>query len=160
MIYKMGTDIPIPDALSRDCQNIEEPDEEDIEINIILSTTNFILRLKNEIEKDNDLITLKSYIMNGFPDDQSVSKELKHVLTFREELACYDDLLFKGDKLIISKSLQTDLLKFTMVTWVFKATVNELERWYIGKIYIKIWLISSINVQFASQHRGQISVSL
>lgn len=114
VIYKKGKDIPIPDALSRDCNHQSEDEEEDnLEVNVILPiSNNFTKMLREEIAKDEKMQKLVKNIMHGWQEnDKYVDNEIKHFTTFKEELAFYDGLLFKGHKLVIPDSLKLHVLK-------------------------------------------------
>lgn len=81
-----------------------EPDQLDIQIIIPMSEpTKEILVI--ETQQDQTLQKLISFILNGWPNDnKDVPLELQHYLTFKEMLAYYDGILFKGHKIIVPKS--------------------------------------------------------
>lgn len=113
IIYKKGTQIPIADALSRDCENSDNVDElDDVEVNLVLAASEeFLDKLRRETDLDEDLKLLKKYIQSGFPEEKDIKKELKHYSSVEHQLACYEGILFKSDKIIIPLSLQTHILK-------------------------------------------------
>ncbi|XP_046862423.1 uncharacterized protein K02A2.6-like [Xenia sp. Carnegie-2017] len=55
---------------------------------------------------------LRQYVENGWPDLRSkVDLDVLNYWDFKETLSVQDDLLFKGDRVIIPESLRTDMLK-------------------------------------------------
>lgn len=108
--YVKGSDLHIADALSRDCDQTDETDEtdesEDAIVHAVLSmsdeTTNRYVRAT---ENDVELRALTKLIQEGWPENiRSMSPQLKHYQTFKEEIEWVDGLLFKGEKLIVPLS--------------------------------------------------------
>jgi hypothetical protein len=81
---------PQIDTLSRDCDvNAEVNETDDLEVLVVLD---LIDRIHEE---------LSSLIQHGWPDEiDQVSKKIKKFWNFREELTVYENLLFKGDRLL------------------------------------------------------------
>ncbi|XP_062605902.1 uncharacterized protein K02A2.6-like [Saccostrea cucullata] len=58
-----------------------------------------------------DLESLRDTVQNGWPSDKDHLPNCLHPYwSFRDEIACLDGLLYKGDKLIIPKSMQAEML--------------------------------------------------
>lgn len=84
ILYKKGKDIPLADALSRDCA----------------------------VDRDLKMTKLENVIMKGWPEKiRSLDPELRKYWNFREELSAYNELLFKGNRVIIPKSEQPNILQ-------------------------------------------------
>ena len=51
-------------------------------------------------------------ILKGWPDNrEDVSPAVRQYWSYRDELTCLDGLLFKGDKIIGPKMLQSEMLE-------------------------------------------------
>ena len=51
-------------------------------------------------------------ILKGWPDNrEDVSPAVRQYWSYRDELTCLDGLLFKGDKIIVPKTLQSEMLE-------------------------------------------------
>ncbi|XP_046863366.1 uncharacterized protein LOC124457124 [Xenia sp. Carnegie-2017] len=69
-------------------------------------------QLKEETKKDKVMKVLRQDAENGWPVLRSkVDLDVFNYWDFRETLSVQDDLLFKGDRVIIPESLRTDMLK-------------------------------------------------
>lgn len=99
--YIKGTEIPIADALSRDCDVKEEKEnaEEELKIQVVLSMSkNARQELIEATTRDKELQDLVQYIKYGFPEKCSdLPNHVKHYFTFREELSYYEGPIFKGE---------------------------------------------------------------
>lgn len=112
--YKKGNDIPIPDALSRDVNNLpEDENENELEVNLILPiTVPWAKQIGEEINKSDKLKKLKLVIENGWPDcSDDISVDVKEFWNFRDELSVYEGLIFKGDKILIPSTLKYEVLQ-------------------------------------------------
>lgn len=107
IVYKKGKDLHIADTLSRDCLNKAELDKKrELEIHIVLSmSTSAKNDIVSETAKDIELQEVIETTFKGWPENQQdVSNIIKPYWNFREELACYEGILFKGEKIVIPKS--------------------------------------------------------
>lgn len=114
VVYKKGTDIPIADALSRDCKQVNNDlQEEELEVQIILAMSKEAREEMTEaVRKDDELQTLLVFIQNGFPDTQEeLPNGAKPYFNFRDELSYYNGLIFKGEKVVVPKSQIPKMLK-------------------------------------------------
>lgn len=104
VVYRKGNDIPIPDLLSRDVTNKPELDEENnLEFQIVLSMTgDWKTSIVEESKKCPMIKVLMEVIMKGWPDNiKNVDQRIVGFWTFRNELVCYEGLVFKGEKVFI-----------------------------------------------------------
>lgn len=103
--YKKGTQIPIADALSRDCNPIDAQDEEKYSVNVVLSFTDEARdRFVKSTAEDLELRLLKEVVQRGWPnDDGKLPEALKKYANFKEEITFEQGLLFKGPKVIVPK---------------------------------------------------------
>lgn len=117
VIYKKGTEIPIADALSRDVKNrINEAEEEDLQIHIVMPfSANALVELVEDTKNDPDLRILKNYIMTGWPEEKLILQSLKHFSTFKDELAVYDEIIYKGEKIVIPTKQISKILKIAHI---------------------------------------------
>ena len=108
--YKPGKELIIADTLSRAyISSTENEDwEKDIEFQVcqinykINATPEKILQLITETNNDPELIELKKTILNGWPNNnKNVPEILKIYTRFKSELYIIDDLIFKGNCLVI-----------------------------------------------------------
>ena len=122
LVSKSGKDIPVADALSR----LPIKDTEFTEIGEDLQSFNVcafeitsinafsdpkLEQLKQATKDDHELQMLSTQILEGWPDDRnSVPSLLKTYYDFRDELAVYDGIVFKGERVIIPKVMQTEIL--------------------------------------------------
>lgn len=113
IVYKEGKSIPVADVLSRDCLETNSDKEDDIYvIHLVLPMSEDMLsNFKNQEEIDSELVELKKIIENGWPNEKSnVSANLQKYWNFRDELSVYDGLIFKGERIVVPKSLQHKVL--------------------------------------------------
>lgn len=121
LIYKPGTQLPIADALSR-AHDINKNTKDEILLNEkiesqILSIQSSvpiaqkqIQNIKNETNKDPDLLKIIDYIKNGWPPTKKLIPTLKPYFIIRNSLSFSDNLLLFNEKIIIPKSLQAEML--------------------------------------------------
>jgi hypothetical protein len=109
----------IADALSRAYLNEPNSDKEtnDLEIQVHMLITNLpiseekLKEFKNATNNDQALQNLKITVQNGWPNSkEDLQNDVKPYWHFREEIHTADDLMFKGEKLIVPKSLQKEML--------------------------------------------------
>ena len=64
------------------------------------------------INEDPEMCQLKSYIEQGWPQEiKEVEPSLRNYFKWREELTIEDDVLFKGNKVIIPQKLRKKMLQ-------------------------------------------------
>ncbi|GBP16998.1 Retrovirus-related Pol polyprotein from transposon 17.6 [Eumeta japonica] len=114
VIFKKGTEIPLADFLSRDCDasNLKYEQEENLKVAVILPMSlNAKEELINAAKEDSHLQLLLKTIQQGFPEKvNELPTELQHYFNFKEELT-YLKIIFKGDKIVVPKSQIQKILK-------------------------------------------------
>lgn len=117
IVYTKGTDIPLADALSRDCDNEqkhEQPSEpEQFQISAIFAinekTKQHLTKLTAE---DLELQLLKAVIHRGWPeDDKKLPESVKKYATIKDEISEEDGLLFKSNKVIVPRAEIGNILR-------------------------------------------------
>ena len=123
--YKKGTEMLLADTLRRhhlehstcdteetpkSAGNVEDTDKLE-EINQLLTSKTTTMEFRDETQKDQDLRTVKTFIQSGWPEKPT---GLKSTVTpyyhFRDELATQEGLVFRGNRLVIPKSLRRQIL--------------------------------------------------
>ena len=113
-----GKNIPVADALSRAylpyCHS-SISSEADLQVHFMIQNLPIASekygKIVSESERDEVLIRLKNYIMNGWPDNKQQLPELvKSYWNFREEMHCADGLIFKGNCVVIPSSMRKEIL--------------------------------------------------
>lgn len=96
--------MPIADTLSRDCSN-EPSDEEELSFSVNLIVVMSKERLKEAkllTDDENELNMLKNIIMIGWLEDKNnIIHNVFKYWNHRDKLAVYDDLIFKGQRLLV-----------------------------------------------------------
>lgn len=115
VIFKKGTEIPLADFLSRDCDasNLKHEQEENLKVAVILPMSlDATEELINATKEDPHLQSLLKTIMQGFPEKAiELPTELQHYFNFKEELSYLKGIIFKGDKIVVPKSQIPKMLK-------------------------------------------------
>ena len=118
--YKPGKDLNIADTLSRayipDCGSDQMEEELTCAINLVINnipaTDKRMQEIRDGTKNDKSLRILKRMILNGWPDIQSqIPQEVRPYWNFRDELSEADEVLLKGERLIIPSCLQQDILQ-------------------------------------------------
>jgi hypothetical protein len=124
LIHKKGTEIPVADALSRSfiadtgpnltgdeqCHIFEVSKEE--MVNIKQVSPSRLEEIKKETQKDTALQELTWYIKNGWPNSrQEVTPLVKPYYEFQEELCVVDDIIYKGQRIVVPTKMRKDALK-------------------------------------------------
>ena len=109
--YKPCKEILLSDALSR--LNPEKGPEIQIEQSIfaIQFSPNRIEQLRQETLRDDTLTMLKKTILEGWPDSpKGLRKEIRHYWSMKDELSIENDILLKGERVIIPDSMKAYIL--------------------------------------------------
>ncbi|XP_048248911.1 uncharacterized protein K02A2.6-like [Haliotis rufescens] len=115
LVYKKGEELHVADTLSRaflkDNSNI--PDYEEFEVMTVLPMTDARSeQLKAETGRDPELVLIRQYVKHGWPQyKRDVHPEAWKYFSFRDEITECDNILFKGDKVIVPTSLRHDYMK-------------------------------------------------
>ena len=123
--YKKGTEMLLADTLSRhhlessshNAKEAGESQEDTVEtdeleqINQLLTSEATTNKYRNETEKDQELQTVKLFIQSGWPKNpKGLNPTINPYFHIRDELATQDGLVFRGDRLVIPKSLRRQML--------------------------------------------------
>ena len=116
MIFSPGNSIPVPDALSRAYLPNTEDDDKSLEYQVHLLVSNLpvsepkLRETQNATENDQVLQKLRELILDGFPDSKrSMPPELSPYFQVRSELSIAEELIFKGDKIVIPSALRKEM---------------------------------------------------
>ena len=107
--YKKGTQLPIADTLSRACitNRNQETEFENLTVHATIPfSAEKIERLKEATLADPTLTALRKVILEGWPKEKrAVDPIIKHYWDFSKRLSMYDDIIFKGEKVVIPSSV-------------------------------------------------------
>lgn len=116
--YIKGSQIPIADALSRDCDQSEDDIDaeaglEEYKILALVTMSEPTLKHFAELTKeDSELQQLREVILRGWPaESKNVPEAVRKYENFREELSYEDGILYKASKLIVPKREVLNVLK-------------------------------------------------
>jgi len=116
VIHKKGTNIPIGDALSRNFIKDTYPElfsDMDIPVHTVKSlpiSDNRIDQIREETMRDEQLQAVKRAILEGWPSERKSCHT--HAIEFwnhRDELTYEDDLILRGSRIVIPKTLRNDM---------------------------------------------------
>lgn len=116
--YKPGKTMYVSDTLSR--MYLHETHEKlvpDLDINEIQLNAHLPIspekyeQFKKETKNDNVMQLLKKTVENGWPSEKSdLPEEVKPYWQFQNEITSIDNLMYKGQKLIIPENLRKEML--------------------------------------------------
>ena len=112
--YTPGAQLKIADALSRSPEATSvSPEIADIECQVHLVTSNHPIsnekleEFKTATLSDATLQKVKNYIMEGWPlKHGDIPKDLSEYWQHRDILTCENDLIYRGEKLLVPKSMR------------------------------------------------------
>ena len=112
--YVPGKQIPIGDALSR--ANLPEAAPE-LKMDLINAIDHIAVSLMRYLEMQektaSELSDLSSIILAGWPDKKEESPvHVREYWNFRDELTVADGIIFKGMRIVVPPSMQSDMLQF------------------------------------------------
>ena len=117
LVYRYGKQLVIADTLSR----AYLPDQFDsrtsleFEVNVVSTlpiSKPKLNQLQSMTQCDSDLQQLVQITQKGWPDHKSkVPSQCLPYWSFREQISFSDGILFKGEKIIIPKAMQPEMLK-------------------------------------------------
>ena len=122
LVSKSSKEIPVADCLSRlplkDCHYpglVDDIQQFNVCATEIASVSAFsspkLEQLKESTKADNDLQNLSTLIIEGWPNERhQLPKEMKPYWDFRDELTVYDGIVFKGERVVIPKAMQSEIL--------------------------------------------------
>ena len=116
--YKAGRENFVADALSRLPLGDEEwsdvVDEEEYVLNQVkVDSPVTVKELQDATNNDQILIQVRKYIEEGWPGNhKSYPPEVKPYLVLKEELSVVDDIVMRGNRIVIPTSLQAKFVDF------------------------------------------------
>ena len=114
--YRPGKELVVADTLSRAYLTDKEclPAEADFEVNVIHTLPIFercFKRLQEETLQDPALQHLKSTVKSGWPEKKNeISTAISPYWNCRDEISTHNEIMFKGAKVIVPKSMQSEML--------------------------------------------------
>ena len=116
--YKPGKQMFIPDTLSRASLPMSSPssDDWDAQVHLIVKSLPVSDEYMNNFQKatanDATLTLLKQHILKGWPNKRAeIPPEIRPYSGFKEELSESEGILFKGERIIVPKQMQKDMLQ-------------------------------------------------
>ena len=113
-----GKDILVADTLSRAFINDSSLEIPEDELNCFVHVINDhdtiskskLSQFAAETSKDPVLKKLKDYVLNGWPNNRKqVDSAVRPYYNVRDEITLYQDVLLKGDRIIVSSSLREEM---------------------------------------------------
>ena len=121
--YVPGKDVSVADALSREYLGNAEPlggNEDQVwamddlkqlsSVNYVALKATTVAEIEEHSEKEEQLMKLKDYTINGWPEKYSkIENNMRCFFKIRDEISYENNIIFKGEAIIIPKSLQRKL---------------------------------------------------
>eukprot|EP00914_Ancora_sagittata_P015152 GHVO01029710.1.p1 GENE.GHVO01029710.1~~GHVO01029710.1.p1 ORF type:complete len:1206 (-),score=132.44 GHVO01029710.1:398-4015(-) len=111
--YLEGSKMIIADALSRAYQTAEDNQQEDLErinaVDYLPMRPERLKEIQNATKEDSVLKEVSAYINSKWPDKVE-DDTLSSFFSVRDELSTQNDLVFRGQRLVIPKQLQKKML--------------------------------------------------
>lgn len=113
IVYKKGTSQYLADILSRDCENGISEEEEELQVYVAIDFSDDAKKEMIEATRnDPELQELSKVTMTGWPESKwEVSELVKPYWNFREEIAFYNGIAFKGMKVLVPKAQIQKMVK-------------------------------------------------
>lgn len=139
IVGKSGKDIPVADALSRaflpetETKLLNEVNHANVYAVEVRGLTAFSTsrqeELKEKTKNDKTMQEVLKTIKRGWPSERNqVKPEVKAYWDSRDELAEIDGILFKGDRAVIPKDMQADILKIIHKSHLGMVKCKQLAR--------------------------------
>ena len=113
-MYRKGSQLFIADTLSRAQLSESLPADiyEDYEVLTVQPVASHkMAELQRETALDPVMVSLSSVILHGWPESENdVPEDLKSFFNVRDQLATRDGVIYKGEKVVVPKSLHSDYL--------------------------------------------------
>ena len=112
LFYRKGTEIPVPDALSRSPVSDSISHEVNFVSNLAYSPIKLdhFARIREATDRDPILHELKTVVSKGWPDSKhQMSPYINPYFSFRDEITIENGILLRGERIIIPKSLQYEM---------------------------------------------------
>ena len=115
MIYCPGKQLVLADTLSRAFLQDDDTLEENFDVNSLSNmpiSDQKLAQLQEATDNDPQLKQLSAIIKVGWPSNkQDVPKECLPFWNCRDELSVYDHIVFKGERIVVPKKLQSEMLQ-------------------------------------------------
>ena len=122
--YKKGTTIVLADTLSRahlSCVNVCEfsSNLESVDHTALLAVSeNRLQQIRHASANDSVLTALQQTIQHGWPNDKKkVPTNIRAYYDYRDELIVQDQLVFKGEKLVIPAAMRREMMAIALFTY-------------------------------------------
>ena len=116
VIYCLGKQLVLADTLSKAFLQDDETLEENFDVNslsIIPMSDQKVAQLKEATNNDPQLQLLSSFIKAGRPSSKhDIPKDCLPFWNYRGELSLCDHVIFKGERIVIPKSMQSEMLQY------------------------------------------------
>ena len=111
--YIPGSHLVLADTLSRAYLPSQVADQPDgFEFHVLDSGQLSEAKMKDETKNDPELQQLQKNVMSGWPRTKVETRvETRPYWNYRDEISCYEGLMFKGDLLIVPHSLRPEILQ-------------------------------------------------
>lgn len=113
VIFKPGKTMFLADTLSRAfLPETKEDLELEISVDQLAVTPEEYDQFKKHTSDDPELQKLRSITQNGWPENkEKVPQDVRKYWNFRDEISCIDGILYKNNKLIVPRSMRSQILK-------------------------------------------------
>ena len=116
----MGKENFVADALSRLPQNQssvdhvdgEDEEEEEVVLSLDVECPISILELQKATKEDHSLVQVRKFVEEGWPAKHTISQELRPLYVLRDEVSIVDDVVMRGDRIVVHATLQGKLVQF------------------------------------------------
>ncbi|XP_031359175.1 uncharacterized protein K02A2.6-like [Photinus pyralis] len=117
LIYKPGKDLIIADTLSRANSSKTFDDNLDLEAQVcliqkkLIITDNRVAQLVKEVSKDEELQSIKKYVVNGWPSISKIPSNIKPYHKLKAEITLgTNGLIYMSQRVIIPQSWRSKIL--------------------------------------------------
>ncbi|PFX14755.1 Retrovirus-related Pol polyprotein from transposon opus [Stylophora pistillata] len=96
---------------------------------MILRIKPYAVKLRDGTESDPELQQLQKVVMSGWPQTKvETPVETRPYWNYRDEISCYEGLMFKGNRIIVPHSLRPEIFNaYTLLTWGYRSAEREPE---------------------------------
>ena len=110
--YRPGKEITLADGLSRlPNERNNKQIKLDVKVQLVQFSSSKIDQLRQESNKDQEILMLRSIITGGWPENQrDVPKEMRKFWPYRDELSVEGPLVMKGTRVFIPPSMKKEII--------------------------------------------------
>ena len=110
--YRPGREMILADSLSRLNPRPDTTITLEQSVYAVQFSASRLEELQQKTDADPELAKLKTFIVNGWPDDaKQLPKNLRDYWSCRDELSVQDELVMKGERIVIPKAMQQYILQ-------------------------------------------------